>query len=75
MAYAVTYLTRTVQATPRGMWGQSGPAAFQSVESWLGRPLPSEAPTPDSAVLPLPGGVRSGQRRRHAHVVRPLRSR
>jgi hypothetical protein len=50
LAHAVTYLVPLVQVTPRGLWGQSGQAAWTTVESWLGRPLAS-ANTPDLAVL------------------------
>ena len=50
MAYAVSYLTGTVQVTPRGVWGETGPAALQTIESWLGE-SPAPAPTPDALVL------------------------
>lgn len=50
MAYAVSALTGTVQVTPRGVWGQTGPAALQTIESWLGRsPVPD--PSIDALVL------------------------
>ena len=38
LAYAM-YLMPTVQATPRGIWGRTGPSAFTTVESWLGEPV------------------------------------
>ncbi len=50
LAYAVTYLLPVVQTTPRGIWGRSGPAAFTTVEHWLGRPLASST-EPDAMVL------------------------
>ena len=50
MAYAVSYLTGTVHVTPRGIWGETGPAALQTIESWLDRP-PVAAPSIDSMVL------------------------
>jgi hypothetical protein len=50
MAYAVSYLTGTVQVTPRGVWEENGPAALQTIESWLGRP-PVADPRVDSLVL------------------------
>jgi winged helix DNA-binding protein len=33
------YLMPTVQVTPRGIWGETGPSAFTTVEAWLGRPV------------------------------------
>jgi hypothetical protein len=50
LAYAVTYLLPLVQTTPRGIWGRSGPAAFTTIEHWLGRPLASST-EPDAMVL------------------------
>ena len=50
MAYAVSYLTGTVQVTPRGVWGETGPAALQTIESWLGR-SPVADPSIDALVL------------------------
>lgn len=50
LAYAVTYLLPLVQVTPRGIWGQTGPSAFTTVERWLGRPLEA-ASEPDEMVL------------------------
>ena len=45
MAYAVSYLLGTVQVTPRGVWGKTGQASLQTIESWLGRP-----PAPDLSI-------------------------
>ncbi|MFF0271626.1 winged helix DNA-binding domain-containing protein [Kribbella sp. NPDC004536] len=50
MAHAVSYLTGTVQVTPRGVWGETGPAALQTIESWLGR-APAADPSVDALVL------------------------
>ena len=37
------YLLPTVQVTPRGIWGQTGPSAFTTIEAWLGRPMDEAA--------------------------------
>ncbi|WP_202867627.1 winged helix DNA-binding domain-containing protein [Kribbella pittospori] len=50
MAYAVSYLAGTVHVTPRGLWGENGPAALQTMESWLGRSPVADRPI-DSLVL------------------------
>ena len=50
LAYGVTYLEPAVQVPPRGLWGQSGPAAWAPAEAWMGRPFDS-APSPDQLVL------------------------
>ncbi len=50
LSYTATSLVPSVQVPPRGVWGASGPAAWQSIESWLGRPLEPE-PSPAQAVL------------------------
>jgi hypothetical protein len=47
LAMAITYLLPLVQVTPRGVWGESGQPRWTTMESWLGRPLPAEAPTTD----------------------------
>ena len=50
LAYAVTHLVPTVQVPPRGIWGDTGPAAFTTTEAWLGGP-PAPRPSPDGLVL------------------------
>jgi hypothetical protein len=42
LGYAM-YLLPTVQVTPRGLWGKSGPSAFTTVERWLGRSVDAGA--------------------------------
>jgi hypothetical protein len=44
------YLLPTVQVTPRGIWGRSGPSAFTTVEAWLGRPV-GTVTEPDGMLL------------------------
>lgn len=36
-----------VQLPPRGLWGQSGPAAHTSTDAWLGRPLDPNPSLPE----------------------------
>jgi hypothetical protein len=43
MAHLAGFLVPTVQVTPRGVWGSTGPATLTTLEAWLGRPL---EPTP-----------------------------
>jgi hypothetical protein len=50
LVYANTHLTPLVQVPPRGVWGQTGPAAWTPVSTWLGRPVGTD-PTPDTTVL------------------------
>lgn len=50
LAYAITYLAPVVQVTPRGLWGQNGPAAWTTGPAWLDRPLEPE-PSVDALVL------------------------
>lgn len=50
LAYAIAFLVPLVQVPPRGVWGQTGPAARTGLESWLGEAM-SAAPSPDALVL------------------------
>jgi DNA glycosylase AlkZ-like len=50
LAYAATHLMPLVQVPPRGIWGDSGPAAWTTAESWLGQPLDPE-PVPARLVV------------------------
>jgi len=50
LAYGISYLLPVVQVTPRGVWGETGPAALQTIDSWLGRSLDA-APSIDELVL------------------------
>jgi hypothetical protein len=49
LAYAATHLQPVVQVPPRGLWGQSGPAAFTLAAAWLG---PSQPDPPAPAGVP-----------------------
>ena len=50
LAQAATYLLPVVQVTPRGLWNQKGPAAWTTIESWLGHSLGPAGP-PDELIL------------------------
>ena len=41
LAYLVTSFLPLVQVPPRGVWGQTGPAAWATVAGWLGEPVAS----------------------------------
>lgn len=54
-----------VQIPPRGIWGESGPAAHTTAEQWLGQPLAAEI-APDDMVMRYlaafgPASVRDAQ--------------
>ncbi len=49
LAYAFTLLTPLVQATPRGIWGSGGPAAWTPADTWIGRELAAES-SPDETI-------------------------
>jgi hypothetical protein len=50
LAYAVRGLLPVVHIPPRGIWGDSGPRALTTVESWLGKSVYSD-PSPDRMVV------------------------
>ena len=50
LAQAATYLLPVVQVTPRGVWQEKGPAAWTTIENWLGRPLEPVGP-PDDLII------------------------
>jgi hypothetical protein len=51
LAHAVMFLMPLVQVPPRGIWGETGPAARTPVETWLGEPLDPDPPPADATVL------------------------
>ena len=50
LAYAVRGLLPVIHIPPRGIWGESGPIALTTVESWLGKSVYPD-PSPDSIVV------------------------
>ena len=50
LARAIRNLVPLVQVPPRGVWGESGPAAHTTIEAWLGKPLDPN-PSPDELVM------------------------
>ena len=49
LAHAVRYFVPLVQVPPRGLWQRAGQPRWQTLGSWLGRPVEAEA-TPDHLV-------------------------
>ena len=50
LAYAIRNLLPTVQVTPRGLWGRTGPVALTTLDHWTGRPM-GDAATIDAVIL------------------------
>jgi hypothetical protein len=50
MVYSIGYLVPLVHVPPRGVWGETGPVARTTLESWLGRPLDTD-PSIDDLVI------------------------
>ena len=50
LARAIRHLVPLVQVPPRGVWGEGGPPAHATVETWLGEPLDPE-PSLEELVL------------------------
>src|SRR5215213_462471 len=50
LAYAVRGLLPLVHVPPRGLWGESGPVALTTAESWLGQSV-ARVCRPDEAIL------------------------
>jgi hypothetical protein len=53
LAHAIRLMVAQVQLPPRGIWGKGGRTTCTTVESWLGRPLPTgtAATAPDDLVV------------------------
>jgi Winged helix DNA-binding domain len=64
LAYAASHLLPLVQVPPRGLWNQTGPAAFMLADAWLSGPAPAvPAPAaPAPAVSALGPGPALGPR-------------
>ena len=56
LAYAASHLLPLVQVPPRGLWNQTGPAAFMLADAWLNASAPASAsaPAPASASASAP---------------------
>jgi hypothetical protein len=50
LAQAVTYHLAVVQVTPRGVWGETGPARWTTTEAWLGH-SPAQRGTVETLIL------------------------
>jgi DNA glycosylase AlkZ-like len=64
LAYAASHLLPLVQVPPRGLWNQTGPAAFMLAGAWLNArasaPAPTHAPAPAPAPAHAPAPRGSG---------------
>ena len=65
LAYAATHLLPLIQVPPRGLWGQTGPAAFTLAAAWLAGGDPPQPDQPDPACiaadLPSPDPARAAE--------------
>jgi len=52
LAHAASHLLPLVQVPPRGLWRQSGPAAFMLASAWLNSRPSSPSPTPSAPLTP-----------------------
>ena len=50
LVFAIGYLVPLVHVPPRGVWGETGPVARTTLESWLGQPLATD-PSIDDLVI------------------------
>jgi DNA glycosylase AlkZ-like len=50
LVFAVGYLVPLAHVPPRGVWGETGPVARTTLESWLGRPLETDPPIDELAL-------------------------
>jgi hypothetical protein len=47
LAYTIRNLLPTIQVTPRGLWGSTGPVKLTTLDHWTGRPLGEPASIDD----------------------------
>jgi hypothetical protein len=47
LAYSIRNLLPTIQVTPRGLWGRTGPVALTTLDHWTGRPMGEPFPLHD----------------------------
>jgi len=50
LVFSIGYLVPLAHVPPRGVWGETGPVARTTLESWLGRPLDTD-PSIDELVI------------------------
>ena len=57
LSQAVRQLCDVVQIPPRGLWGRSGQPTYETIESWLGRPVsPEPSVEPSCCAIWAPSG-------------------